>query len=114
MQPNISAHAINRARQRNIHPDLIFLVANEGRPLRRNWERLLLSKSDVLRLRQENRIDSRLLQRAENGAPLACVLVDNTIHTIFRVQKAINHSRPKRIHTKEKKCRATFRKEMQA
>ncbi|MCK5691025.1 hypothetical protein KAI87_17210 [Myxococcota bacterium] len=92
MELVISAHAATRARQRNIHPDLIPLVVDEGRPLSRNEDRLLLNRRDIRRLKQDKKIDPRLLQRAEKSVPLVCVLVGNTVRTIFRPTKNINRS----------------------
>jgi len=82
-----------RARQRNIHPSLIQLVFYEGVPLSRNPNRLLLGKRAIKRLKEEGRVDRKLLQRAEKAGPLVCVVLGNTIRTIFRVNRTVNRSR---------------------
>lgn len=89
----MSEHAEKRARQRGIQMRLVQLVLDEGAPLSRNPDRLLLGKRQLRRLREEGRVDSSLLDSAQKAGPLACVVRGDRIITVFRATKTVNRSR---------------------
>jgi len=86
-------HAHARQLQRNIHPDVVELVLNEGMPLSRNSDRLLLNQRRLRQLRREGKVDRRTFERAEKAVPLVCVLADGRLLTVFRVTRSINRGR---------------------
>ena len=85
-------HATMRARQRGIQMKLVKLVVDEGAPLSRNPDRILLGKRQLRRLREEGRVDRRMLDHAQKAGALACVVKGNRIVTVFRVSRTINRS----------------------
>ena len=102
---NLSEHAVMRVRQRRIQMKLVELVVDEGAPLSRNPDRILLGKRQLRRLREEGRVDGWLLDRAHKAGPLACVVRGDRIVTVFRVKKTVNRSHRGRPGPKKRRAR---------
>ena len=95
---NTTSHARARMRQRHIHSSLIKLVLEEGVPLSRNPNRLLLTRRHLRSLWAEGQIERRLYHRAEQAVPLVCVVENGQLITVFRPTRSINRtftSRPR-------------------
>ena len=89
-------HATDRARQRGIHDSVLQLVLDEGRPLRGNRDRVLLTALEVEEAYTRGRIDPVLYRRGVKASPLVGVVRSGRLITVFRPTKGINRSKGKR------------------
>ena len=66
------------------------LAIKEGKPLKINRDRILVTEDTVRGLRGNRNFSKKLIRKAEKAAPYVCVFVGDTVVTMFRADQRLN------------------------
>ena len=87
---NTTKHASFRSIKRNLDKGLAEIALKEGKRVRGNRDRILVTEEIVRSLRDRQSYSKKLIKKAEKAAPFVCVIKDDTVITMFRHTKRLN------------------------
>ncbi len=87
---NFTKHASFRMIRRGLGKRLAEIALKEGKSMKFNRDRILVTEEIVRNLRGHKDYPEKLIKKAEKSAPYVCVVKGNVIITIFRVTQRLN------------------------